>query len=504
MKKKLFFSILFGLLIVLSNAQNKNLSKLQIRQDLEFLGQILNNKSSYAYLNGYNFNKDFESYQRVLNNETKLQDFGLFLAQTLGKIGDRHASVKDYEIRDSLFLPFIYAPEGHKVLVLNRNTDKKLELLHSKFPYLKKVGEIPIDNFLQKILPEELTAPRQTYFTRAVRKLRDIQKIYNVLDKTLPSEIKLTLSDSSFKNDTVLVVSPIGRTKRSSYWDDEFERKYILFKDEDYNKEENLRQLFDIKDQIGYVHIPSMVSRDDAPLLFEKINSFMNSIQKDSKALIVDVRSNGGGTRDIIYEFSKYFVHPDSVYVVNATKQRAQIPLSKEDIESLHSRSLFSFSELDKNEQKSVQYFLKGFKPMYELDYKKYSDYYFGVLNGKKIANKSLYYNKPIYILANEKSFSAASVFVAAFKNIPNIRVVGITTDGSSGNSDRFELPNSQLRIKISTMVSFQKDGKILDGLGTEPDIRIERDFNQILYKSDTQLENLRNLILNENEKANL
>jgi hypothetical protein len=48
-------------------------------------------------------------------------------------------------------------------------------------------------------------------------------------------------------------------------------------------------------------------------------------------------------------------------------------------------------------------------------------------------------------------------------------------------------------------MVSFQKDGKILDGYGTEPDIKIERDINQILWKSDTQLEKLRSLILNEN-----
>lgn len=74
-----------------------------------------------------------------------------------------------------------------------------------------------------------------------------------------------------------------------------------------------------------------------------------------------------------------------------------------------------------------------------------------------------------------------------------------MTTDGSSSNSDRFELPNSKIRIKLSTMVSFQKDGKILDGYGTEPDIKIERDINQILWKSDTQLEKLRSLILNEN-----
>ena len=47
-----------------------------------------------------------------------------------------------------------------------------------------------------------------------------------------------------------------------------------------------------------------------------------------------------------------------------------------------------SSSELDKEEQKSVTKFLKKFKPMYELDSKKYSEYYFGLLNGKKLSDQ--------------------------------------------------------------------------------------------------------------------
>lgn len=496
---KFIICLIFSFLTIISKAQNKSLSKQQIDQDLAFLTKTLNEKSSYVYLNGYDFNKSLENYKQNLKNTTRHEDFGLFLAETIGKIGDRHAAVRDYEIKDSLFLPFIYAPEGNKVLVLKRNENKKLEILNTKFPYLKNVDGIPIENFISKILPEEATAPKQAYFTRAVRKLRDIQKIYNVLNTPLPTSIKLTLSNSSFQNDTVLVVSPIDRTKRSTYWDDELERQYALTKDEDYNKKEIVDQLFDIKDQTGYIHIPAMVSKEDAPLLFEKINSFMTSIQNDSKALIIDVRSNGGGTRDITYEFAKYFVHPDSIYVVNATKQRGPTPLSAEYKESLHNRNLFSFSELDNQEQIKATQFLRTFKPMYDLDNKKYSEYYFGLLNGKKLAKQSFYYNKPIYILTNEKSFSAASVFVAVFKGLPNIKIVGTTTDGSSGNSERIELPNSKFQLKISTMVSFQKDGKILDGYGTTPDIKIERDINQILWKTDTQLEKLRMLILDKN-----
>lgn len=496
MKLKTLITILFGLFAINSQAQNNWLTKKQITEDIEFLTKTLNEKSSYVYLNGYDFNADFENYLKAIKDSTQLEDFGLFLTKAIGKIGDRHSSVREYEIRDSLFLPFVYAPVENKTLVLNRNANKKLEILNPKFPYLKKIDEIPIEEFLQKILPKEITAPDKSYFTRVVRDIRDIQKNYKILDKLLPKEVKLTFSDSTFKKDTTIVVSIIGKNNRLRPWNEKFESDYALFRD-NYNKTEVVNELFQVKDQIAYIYLPAMVHKEDAPLLFDKINSFMKSIQNDSKALIIDVRSNGGGTRDITYEFAKYFVHPDSIYVVNATRQRGPIPLPSEYIESLHRRYLFSFSELDKQEQKSVKEFLKTFKPMYELDDKKYSEYYFGLLNGKKLAEQSFHYNKPIYILANEKSFSAASVFVAAFKGLPNVKIVGVTTDGSSGNSDRFELPNSEIRVKISTMVSFQKDGKILDGYGTEPDLKIERDINQVLWKSDTQVEKLKTLILN-------
>lgn len=499
MKIKFLISILLCLLVMIAKAQLKDLSRNQIQNDLNFLTKVINENSSYVYLNGYDYNKDFDNYLKVLNDTTKFEDFGLFLTKTIGKIGDRHASVGGYRLIDTLFVPFIYAPENNKVVVINGSVDNGFEILNKNFPYLKKVNDIAIGDFLYKILLADVKAPQGSYFTRAVRELRDVQKNYKVLNKSLPQEIELTITDSLFKKDTVLVVSTIGRAKRATYWDEKFEREYFLVKDGDYNKPEIVNQLFDIKDKVAYIKIPVMLSKEDAPNLFEKVNSFMKLIHNNSKALIVDVRGNGGGTRDLIYELAKYFIHPDSVYVVNATKQRAPVPLPQEFKESLHSRNLFSFSELNIDEQKGVNKFLKSFEPHYNLDEKKYSEYYFGLFNGKKLSTGSSYYNKPIYILANEKTFSAASVLVSVFKSIPNIKIVGTTTDGSSGNSERFELPNSKLRIKLSTMVSFQKDGKILDGFGTEPDIKINRDINQILWKADTQLEKLRSLILEKN-----
>lgn len=502
MKPKFLLSILFSLFVTISNAQNNNLTKQQIQQDLEFLTKTLNENSSYVYLNGFDFNDDFENYLNTIEDSAQLTNFGLFLNKTIGKIGDRHASmvsIRGFDLNESLFLPFMYAPMNGNVVVLNLNQNEELKILHPKFPYLKKVDGIYIEDFLKKIRPEHIEAPKETYFTRAVRDIRDIQKNYIILDKPLPEKFKLTLSDSTFQNDTTFVVSPVDRSKRLRPWDEKFERDYVLVEDEDYNKPEIIDQLFSIEDEIAYIRIPAMVHKKEAPLLFDKLNSFMKEIQHHSKALIIDVRSNNGGTRDITYELAKYVVHPDSIYVVNATKQRGPNPLPEESIARLHARFLFAYSELDSREQKSVSQFLETFKPMYELDDEKYSEYYFGLLNGRKLADPSSYYNKPVYILANEKSFSAASVFVSVFKGIPNIHIAGVTTDGSSGNSQWFDLPHSKLFGKISTMVSFQKNGKILDGFGTEPDIKIERDIHQILWKSDSQLEQLKSLILNKN-----
>jgi C-terminal processing protease CtpA/Prc len=502
MKLKILLAIIFSLNAVISKAQNNWLTKKQVTEDIKFLTKTLNEKSSYVYLNGYDFNNDFENYLNTINDSIRLDDFGMFITKTLAKIGDRHSSVttiRGFDLNETLFLPFMYAPENEKVVILNFDQNKQFEILIPKFPYLKKIDGIDIQDFLLKIRPEDIKAPKETYFTMAVRDIRDIQKNYIHLNKPLSKVIKLTLSDFTLQNDTILVVPIIDKSKRLRPWDEKFEREYILVKDEDFNKPKIIEKLFNIRDDIAYIRLPEMVNRDEAPLLFDKLDLFMQSIQNNSKAMIIDVRSNSGGTRDLVYEFAKYLVHPDSIYVVNAIKQRGPLPLPKDYKKNLKNRFLFSFSKLDSREQKKATDFIESFKPIYELDEKKYSEYYFGLLNAKKIAKHFFYYDKPVYILANEKTFSAASVFVSVFKGISNIKTVGVTTDGSSGNSEWFDLPNSKLSGKISTMVSFQKDGKILDGYGTNPDIKIERDINQILWKFDTQLIKLRSLILIEN-----
>lgn len=497
---KIYIIILLSIFSLTCKAQNETeyLTKSEIENDLKYFDNFLQSQSSYQGLNGFDYRKDFANYLEQIRDDDNISksDFGIFLTKTIGKIGDRHSYIRGYDLPSNLFLPFVVAPLNDKVVAINYNKSKKeYHLLYQEFPFLKAINTIQIDDFLKKIVPEDINAPEIALRTRSVKQLKYMADNYAIMGENIPEDFEFTFTNG--KTDTIVKI-PL-EIKRSTYitWDEKFARVNNPRR-KDLNNTEKIKNLFTIdENNIAYLRIPVMAYKEDALVFFETINKFMDKA-KTSKSLIIDVRGNGGGTRHLIKELAGYFVNPDSTYIVNATRQRGELPLNEDFKDDLHNRFLFSKNELDDKERDLVNNFMSNFVPVYNLDDNKYSEFHYFVLNGKKLTQGKYHYNKPIYILANEKSFSAASVFASVFKGLPNIKLVGVNTDGSSGNSERFELPNSKLRGKISTMVSFQKNGQILDGIGTKPDIIIKRNLDQILWKEDYQLNRLIEIIKSE------
>jgi carboxyl-terminal processing protease len=85
------------------------------------------------------------------------------------------------------------------------------------------------------------------------------------------------------------------------------------------------------------------------------------------------------------------------------------------------------------------------------------------------------YFTKPLIILTDRYSFSAAEVTAMALRNLPN--VIGDTTGGAQGpispNKDytgNFKLPNSW-EIQLAQKATFDKNKQIFEGKGLPPDI---------------------------------
>ena len=487
----LAFLALFCLAATSINPDDKVkwLTRSEATSDLEFFRYKLEAISSYQGLNGYDWLTELGDYELDLPDSVTRDEIGAFCTELLASIGDRHARLRGYTRPNTQFLPFIVAPYDGKVLALSyEKSSNSYSLLYPKYPYLKMLDHMNVAEIMDKVNYRGKLAPKEAWFTRGVKELKYLERNYHILNKQMPSEIEFGFSNG--ESDTLVKLNPESIRSRFITWDEKFSRLGIS--EEELKDEEKIQQQFALLNgNIGYIRIPQMYNPEEGSLYYQALQNNMQKF-KESDALIIDIRNNSGGSRHLIWELAGYLVKADSIYVVNLARQRSSTRLKQEQIESLNHRYLYAYRELDKSEQTVVDTFMRAFKPQYELPDKLFAPYYYAIFNGQKLKKGHHYsYGKPVYFLVNEKSFSAASIMAACFQGLPNIYLAGVTTDGSSGNSERFELRNAGMTVRISTMVSFQKNGQILDGNGTLPDIKLERNLDQVLWHTDYQLQSL-------------
>jgi len=153
--------------------------------------------------------------------------------------------------------------------------------------------------------------------------------------------------------------------------------------------------------------------------------------------LIIDVRENSGGNESFAKDFASYFV-------------KDSIPFEK----------VKNF-----NEKKGL-FDIEHFKKLYPNE-------------------KKLNYSGNIYVLSGPSVMSSNESFILMMKQVPNAKVVGMKTYGSSGNPTPRELSNG-VTVYLPSWQAYTLDGKLIEGNGVEPDIEIitsKKDFenNDIL-----------------------
>ena len=102
-------------------------------------------------------------------------------------------------------------------------------------------------------------------------------------------------------------------------------------------------------------------------------------------------------------------------------------------------------------------------------------------------------WQKPVIVLANRSTYSAANDFVKCMKVMPNVTIVGDTTGGGSGMPMSSEIP-AGWSVRYSAVVMLDKDHKHTE-FGVAPDIQVDMTTTDHENNHDTIIETARAML---------
>lgn len=180
----------------------------------------------------------------------------------------------------------------------------------------------------------------------------------------------------------------------------------------------------------------------------------------NSRGLIIDVRGNGGGRRDILIELAPHFINEQQGFVVGNVAQLRTNNTSKNH--DLSDRYIYQITDeyFDEEIKLKLSSWLSKFSKSITLEDSLYSSNYFLYIERHE---KPEFSNTPTVILMDEGCFSATDIFLSTFKEIDGVTLIGTPSGGGSGRSKRYKLNNSLIEIKLSSIVSFQPSGELYD-----------------------------------------
>lgn len=344
---------------------------------------------------------------------------------------------------------------------LVHNHDYNLGINSKSFKGFKSISGIPVKPYLVSFSTSdsETTTPNIKLNKKAFNELKQaIKKRYAYQDKiknwdNLFNKFEVRLQNAvSLKSFAIIAGEMLSNAKDLHIWltvNDfrvttykrsifrNYNFKVIPLIVENFKKNNDVVFTGNVGSKIKYLCITSWSSKKakDIKIAID----FVHKIKR-SESLIIDIRSNCGGAEALAKEFAGCFIKKSRLYATRKTINPSTGKFEKQ-------RKAY----LSPNRKKRFI--------------------------GKQVA-----------VLMGKANMSSCEAFILMMRQVRNCNLIGDSSYGSSGNPKPVTLSNG-VTVYLPSWQAMDKKGKVFEGLGLEPDIKIVENDKTRFVKSDPVLE---------------
>lgn len=446
----------------------------------------------------------FDSLKKTIDRPLTPIQFYFKLQPVISKIKEGHLAlkiptrsftkkeIKALKNKKGLFGRFEYYVDGdHLYFAENKDSIENIQ----PGTEILAINTVPVSSYLQKyrdlISSDGFNSTFYPYY------LKDVFFNFYTAEKGIADSAKV---ETLYKNELRTVILKRESKNKKDLEKDKADKKRTTEKKvNDYvasaNSYNRSFKFIDKDSTIAYMKIQSF-SRDFSDRFYRETFSKIKNAK--SSYLIIDIRSNYGGSLYEINNLYSYLVEQPSVLIKPSQLTSRVTPFK-------------------------TNYFRKSNPLQYTLKSILYPGYFFSqafsVYKGKDgIAYYKMKENKPtkpkkdvfkgkIYVLINGGSFSASSIISSKLKYDRRVTLVGEETGGANdgtvaGFYSYQKLPNSKINFPIGLLLIQPNIDFTNTRKGVLPDVEIHESFRDILDKRDVQLDWIKNDIAEE--QANL
>ncbi len=367
----------------------------EISGDLEAFQNELEGRWAYLKTTGVDYRTLIGSVRDRAVEGMSSEEYALELQRIISMFIDGHAAVGGVRYPEG-YLPFLIEPSGDRFVAF---LPDRSGFLDDGFPHIRRIDGRPILEWITAAIPFSPKGSSQYQMRHALRQIRYLQFQRGVMG--LPQGDTVNVELASADADTTLELSLTVAAQGPVYgiWPD---------------TESGI-----IDGNVCYLRLEAMNGG-----AVDEVLSWMPRF-RETRGLIVDVRGNGGGSRDALRALFPYVMTSDAdPLVVNAAVYCLHPDYPTDHLGGSRYMYRENWPGWSPAERGAIARFKRTFTPEWTPPDEEFSQWHYLVMS-RETNPAAFYYGKPVIVLLDAKSFSATDIFVSAFKGYPLVPLMG-------------------------------------------------------------------------------